>query len=188
MSNAVSALKNAHFEGIAEVIELGLHGMITLRGDLSSDRLKSAAEEATGAAVPEASRVTTSDHGGMCWMSPDELLLLMPYADVSARLAKLQGALAMDHALAVDVSDARAVFQLSGARAREVLAKLSPVDLSPDAFTPAMLRRTRLAQVPAAFWMTQDEAFRIVCFRSVAQYVFDLLGVAAQEGSEVGTF
>jgi len=84
------------------------------------------------------------------------------------------------------VSDARASFRLEGQHAREVLAKLCPVDLALDAFVEGMFRRTRMAQVPAAFWLCEDEAFQIVCFRSQARYVFDLLCVAAQPGSEVG--
>jgi len=75
-----------------------------------------------------------------------------------------------------------------GPHAREVMAKLAPVDLAPAAFTPGMFRRTRMAQVPAAFWMPEEDVFRVVCFRSVAQYVFDLLSIAAQPGSEVGAF
>jgi sarcosine oxidase subunit gamma len=51
-----------------------------------------------------------------------------------------------------------------------------------------MFRRSRLAQVPAAFWMPDAETFQIVCFRSVARYMFDLLSIAAQPGSEVGHF
>lgn len=185
MSDAVSALNHARFQGIADVSEDGLHGMITLRGNLASTKLKSAAKAATGVAVPKTGAVALGDEGGICWMSPDELLLMVPYEDVAECLAALQNALAKEHALAVDVSDARAVFTVRGPHARDVLAKLAPVDLSPDAFAPGMIRRTRLAQVPAAFWMTDDDAFQIVCFRSVAQYVFDLLSVAAQDGSEV---
>ena len=185
MSNALSALNQASFQGIADVTELGLQGMITLRGNPAATKVKSAAKAATGVAVPKAGAVALADEGGICWMSPDELLLMVPYEEVDARLETLQKAMAKEHALAVDVSDARAVFALSGPRAREVLAKLAPVDLSPNAFTPGMMRRTRLAQVAAAFWMTDEETFQIVCFRSVAQYVFDLLSVAAQDGSEV---
>ena len=92
------------------------------------------------------------------------------------------------HSLCVDVSDARALFDLSGPHAREVLAKLVPVDLAPDHFTQGMFRRTRMAQVPAAFWLHDTDSFRIICFRSQAQYVFDLLTVAAQKGSAVDVF
>ncbi|MCW8842869.1 MAG: sarcosine oxidase subunit gamma, partial [Rhodobacteraceae bacterium] len=78
--------------------------------------------------------------------------------------------------------------KVSGQSARDVIAKVAPVDLAPEAFEVGMMRRTRFAQVPAAFWMNADESFEVICFRSVAQYVFDLLAVASAEGSEVGFF
>jgi sarcosine oxidase subunit gamma len=68
------------------------------------------------------------------------------------------------------------------------MAKLCPVDLAPGSFGPGQIRRTRLAQVPAALWMDSDDSFRIVCFRSVAQYVFDVLRTAANSQSAVGAF
>jgi sarcosine oxidase, subunit gamma len=188
MSEPISALNNARFDGIAQIEEIGLQGMITLRGDLASKPMKSAAGAAAGTDLPEPGRIAGNASGGLCWMSPDELLLLCPYETVGTTLARLQTALQGQHALAVNVSDARAVFRVSGPHAREVLAKLCPVDLAPDAFGPGSFRRTRMAQVPAALWMIDDATFQIICFRSVAQYVFDLLKVAAQPGSEVGVF
>jgi sarcosine oxidase subunit gamma len=187
MLEPVSALDRAAFDGLARVEEIGLQGMITLRGDLSGKAVKSAATAASGMRrVPDVRQANVAGEKGLCWMSPDELLVLCPYDAVADALEKMQAALAGSHALAVNVSDARAVFRLSGPAAREVLAKLCPVDLAPVAFTPGMFRRTRMAQVPVAFWMDDDESFRIVCFRSVAQYAFDVLKVAAQPGSEVG--
>ena len=189
MSEAVSALGGAEWtDGIAGIREIGPVGMITLRGDLSAATLRKAATKATGAEMPGQREARFAGQSGLCWMSPDELLVICPYDKVGATLASLRTALADMHALAVDVSDARAVFQVTGPCAREVMAKLSPVDLAPGMFEPGMFRRTRLAQVAAAFRMTDDTTFEIVCFRSVAQYVFDLLKVAAQPGSEVGYF
>ncbi|WP_050929951.1 sarcosine oxidase subunit gamma [Aestuariivita boseongensis] len=188
MSKPVSALNGAQFHGIAEVRDLGLQGMITLRGDLTKPKLKSAVKSVTGLALPKTGGILSDETGSVAWMSPDELLLLVPYAEVDAHLATLQKDLAKEHSLAVNVSDARAMFSLSGPKAREVLAKLVPVDLSPGAFEPGMMRRTRMAQVAAAFWMMDEDTFHIICFRSVARYVFDLLTVAAQEGSEVNAF
>ena len=80
------------------------------------------------------------------------------------------------------------MLRVSGPNAREVLAKLSPVDLSPGAFGVGDLRRSRIAQVAAAYWMDAEDSFRIVCFRSVAEYVYGVLKTAAAEGSEVGYF
>ena len=188
MSEAVSALNHARFDGIAHVEETGLQGMITLRGDLSSPAVKKAVIAAVGAGVPKQREVSFDGTSGVAWMSPDELLLMCPYDQAPGKVADLEKALAGAHSLAVNVSDARAMFAVSGPAAREVLAKLCPVDLSPDAFKPGMFRRTRMAQVPAAFWMDDEGTFRIICFRSVAEYVFGLLKAAAANGSDVTFF
>ncbi|TAG30132.1 MAG: sarcosine oxidase subunit gamma, partial [Rhodobacterales bacterium] len=86
------------------------------------------------------------------------------------------------HYLAVDVSDARAVFRIEGPKAADVLRKLVPADI--DSLEPGELRRTRAAQVAVAFWQ-QDAGFTLVCFRSVAGYVMGLLSHSAQPGSEI---
>ena len=51
-----------------------------------------------------------------------------------------------------------------------------------------MFRRTRMAQVPAAFWLDEAGNFHLICFRSVADYAFELLKVSAQPGGEVGLY
>lgn len=188
MSDPVSALSGVKFNGIAEVREAGLRGMITVRGDLASTDLKNAVTGTTGCDMPGKRGMSRVEHQGVAWMSPDELMVFVPYEKAETVTETIAEMLKGDHALVVNVSDARALFEVEGPRAREVLGKLCPVDLSPQAFTEGMIRRTRLAQVPAAFWMVSDDCFRIVCFRSVAQYVFDALSVAAQEGSEVNLY
>lgn len=187
MSKPVTALNNAKSSnGIAEIAEIGPLGMITLRGDLSDGAFVKAAAAAGGVKVPEVRHCNSEGERGIAWMSPDELLLMCPYAEANSRVAELQSKFSGMHALAVNVSDARSVFTVKGPNAREVMAKLSPVDLHVDAFTPGMFRRTRIAQVPAAFWMPEEQCFHIVCFRSVGVYVFDVLKMAAQRGSTVG--
>ncbi|MEO9574207.1 MAG: sarcosine oxidase subunit gamma family protein [Tateyamaria sp.] len=189
MSKTVTALNGASWEGgIAHISEAPLQGMITLRGDLNSAAMIKAATGATGQKMPAQGAAQCAGDKGICWMSPDEVLVLCSYAEVGKTLDKMRVHLGDAHSLAVDVSDARALFVVKGANAREVIAKLAPVDLKPAAFTPGMFRRTRMAQVPAAFWMRDEDAFHIVCFRSNAQYMFDLLKTAAQPGSEVGYF
>ena len=189
MSNAVSALNGATWsDGIATVTEVPLQGMITLRGPLGDPKVKNAATGVAAVDMPGQGQANCVESRGICWMSPDELLVLCPYDTVAANLEKMQATLGDLHSLCVDVSDARALFDVSGPHAREVLAKLVPVDLGPDQFTPGMFRRTRMAQVPAAFWLHEADRFRIICFRSQAQYVFDLLTTAAQKGSTVDAF
>ena len=162
-------------------------GMIALRGDLSSEAFRAACTAATGTGFPDPLRAEVAGESGLAWMSPDEVLVLVPHARVQAVLDDLRNALQGTHFLAENLSDARAHFVVTGPDAREVMAKLAPVDLHPDAFRPGDFRRTRLAQVAAAFWMREDEGFEVICFASVADYVQDLLEVSAAMGS-VGHF
>ena len=189
MSDPVTALKGAKgTAGFATVTEIGPVGMITLRGDFANKAVVKAAVAASGMTFPEQRRCATQGDQGMAWMSPDEVLIMCPYAEVHDRLENLQTALAKHHALAVNVSDARAVFRVRSPKVREVVAKVAPVDMDEAAFTIGMFRRTRFAQVPAAFWMPEADVIQVVCFRSVAQYMFDILNNAAKTGSEVGHF
>ncbi|RDC73053.1 sarcosine oxidase subunit gamma [Rhodovulum sp. 12E13] len=186
MSDA-TVLGAAQAEGFATVREVPAPGMIALKGDLSSPALAEAVRAVTGCAVPGLRRIEAAGPACAGWMAPDEVLLIVQRGDVPAALATIAERLSGAHHLAADVSDMRAVFRLEGAGAREALAKLAPVDLAPGAFEPGELRRTRLAQVPAAFWM-EEGGITLVCFRSVARYAFDLLAGAAAPGGAVGHF
>lgn len=189
MSEAVTALKNARYDaGIATIYEVGPLGMITIRGDLEAAFLRKVVKKTIGLERPESGMCNSDGTSAVAWMSPDELLLNCPHAQVAEVLSRLHAAFEDTHTLAVDVSGARATFRIEGTHAREVLAKLAPVDLAPAKFTPGMFRRTRVGQIPAAFWLREDGAFQVVCFRSVAQYMFDQLKVAAHPGSAVGHF
>lgn len=181
MSDPVSALNGASYAGFATIREIGPLGMITLRAkDLKS--LTKAIKAAVGTKVPGQRKIEIAGGKACGWMSPDEYLLILPYADVAKALAALTKALAGEHHLAVDVSDARAVFRIEGEMASDVLRKLSPVDF--DKLEPGELRRTRAAQVAAAMWM-QDGGYTLVSFRSVATYVMGLLTHSAMPGSEI---
>lgn len=191
MSEAASALSGAAYEGgLVRVADAGLQGMVTLRGDLDAEAVRAAVSDATGCDMPGQRGITAQGDNAVAWMAPDEVLLMGPHAAADDTCAALEAALEGQHHLAVNVSDARALFSVTGedAAVREVLAKLAPVDLSPGAFGPGDFRRTRLAQVPGAFWMPQAGEMRVICFRSVAQYVFDLLSTAAAPGSRVEYF
>lgn len=181
MSDPVSALGGASFHGFAAIREIGPLGMVTLRAK-GLKTLDKAIKAAVGVKTPAQRRIEVKGDHACAWMSPDEYLLVMPYAEVPKALAALAKALAGEHHLAVDVSDARAVFRIEGDKADQVLRKLSPADL--DRMEPGEVRRTRAAQVAAAFWQ-QDGGYTLVCFRSVAGYVMGLLAHSAQQGSEL---
>lgn len=184
----VSALMGAETIGSTRVVEGGLQGMITVRGDLGSAAVKAAVKGATGMGIPGPRGMTAEGDTGIAWMSPDELLVLVPHDRAPQVAADMADALTGEHATVANVSDARALFHVTGPQAREALAKLTPADLHPDFFGPGEMRRSRLAQVPAAIWQNEAEAFSVICFRSVARYVFDILALSVQDGGEVNYF
>ena len=189
MSEPVMALGGAAHEGAVRVREIAPRTMLTLRGDLASAKVKRAVDSVTGTPVPGRLSAVFGDGTAALWMSPDELLLICPRDRQETALSAARKALAGSHHLVADVSDARAAFRLEGegGHLREVLAKLSPADVHPDALPPGTVRRTRLAQVPAAFWMADERSAEVVAFRSVAAYVFGLLETASKAGP-VGHF
>ncbi|SFA69995.1 sarcosine oxidase subunit gamma [Poseidonocella pacifica] len=165
--------------GIARIEDVEGYGMVSLRVS---------AETALRRARPQRGQACWEGETTTLWMSPDELLFLCPRAEVAGLLRDLAQDLAGVHHLAADVSSARALFDVRGRNALEVMAKLMPIDLSPQKFSPGRVRRSRIGQVAAAIWMQQDGALRVICFRSVADYVWDLMVDAARPGTEVGAF
>lgn len=161
-------------------------GMITIRADFSAEKSRMAIAGVTGCDVPGIRRVESGGGWQLLWMSPDELLAVGPFEGADALCSALSDALAGSHALVANVSDARAVFALAG-NARDVLARLCPVDLHPDVFGVGQVRRTRAGQVPVAFW-PGAEGWTLVCFRSVSDYVADLLRNAARSGNAAPVF
>ena len=186
MSNLVTALNGASSEGYVSVQEAPLTGMVTLRGEFDSAAFKKAVKEVTGCDVPAQRMISHQGDVSVGWMSPDELLVICAYEGTNDVVAKFTSLMGEEHSLAVNVSDARARFVVSGDRAREVIAKLAPVDMT--AFEEGELRRTRFSQEAAAFWMSDAQTVNVVCFRSVAEYIFKLLSLSSETGFEVGDF
>jgi sarcosine oxidase subunit gamma len=173
------------FEGIARIERLAPMGMVTLRGDLSAPELSAAIRAELGCDMPDVRRITTGADGQAAWMSPDELLLFVESPRAPALADRLDG-LKGGFFTAADVSGARVVFSVSGAGARDVLAKACPVDFAD--FPVGSFRRTRAAQVAAAIWRAENGGFMLTCMRSVADYAETLLHTLAHPGAGVGLY
>lgn len=184
--SSITALMGAKSNGLIKVADAGLTGMITLRGDLKSAKLATALKSAVGTKVPALGEVLNSAKGGCAWMSPDELILFTDYANADAVVAKLDKALSGEHMLAVNVSDARTVFNLDGKEIRDVLAKGTPADLSVDVLGLNQMRRSRIGQIAVAFWFTSETSAKLVCFRSVGPHMMTWLTTAASKDARVG--
>lgn len=165
-------------EALARITELTDLGMIQIRADL--DRAGDAIAGAAGLAVPAQTSATADGSRTLLWMSPDELLLVLPRAETAGALAALTDALATEHSLVLDVSDMRAAFAVEGPKAEQVLMKLCPADIAsmPD----DGVRRTRAAQVACALWR-EGEGWRVIAFRSIRDYLAEVLARSATPGT-----
>jgi sarcosine oxidase subunit gamma len=151
--------------------EVGPLGMVSLRAKPDAAGLAAALGK-----VPPPRGIVETGSRRIAWMSPDEYLILSDLKDVPQVIDDVSKAMLGAHHLAVDVSDARAVFHLSGSAADTTLSRLCPVDFA--RLASGEVRRTRLAQVACALWREGD-GITVVTFRSVARYAFDLMRTAA---------
>lgn len=170
-------------EVLASVTRLPGLGMVSIR---ARDAAAQAAAGALGMPLPGLGRLVSDGGRALLWMSPDEMLLTCPLADAAAAVATLQQALSGQFSLVADVSDMRAVFDIEGGRATQALAKLMPVDFA--GLAQDGVRRTRAGQVACAVWRHRvddrsGQALRLICFRSVADYMAETLTGAARHGA-----
>ncbi len=145
---------------MAELRELDGLRLAVLRG--GGPAFLAAAAGALGAGLPEA---PNSRAGQALWLGPDEWLLVSG----EDRAGLLEDALAGQHCAIVDVSEARAVFELSGAGAAEVLAAGCRLDL--EALRPGSCAQTALARTPVLLEPREGGVWRLYAGRSVAAYV-----------------
>ena len=161
--------------------------MLLLRGDLGAEGPGGTAARTLGLSLPEARQARIEGGRGMVWMAPDEALIFLGPDEGADGLEALSTALDGAFAQVSDMSDARVGFDLSGPWAAEVLAKLMPLDLDPARFGAGQAARSHLGQIAAAVVCLAPGRFRLLCFRSVADYAEALLHDAIAAGP-VGHF
>jgi sarcosine oxidase subunit gamma len=167
----------------ARLVELPHVGKVILRG--SDSEITGAVRGALELELPMAANTSIETRPvSALWLGPDEWMLTCAPGSEDAVAESLRAALAGAHAAVVDVSDARAVFRLSGGAARTVLAKGCALDLHPRAFALGDVAQTRLAKADVVVHQTIDEddndgpIFDIYVARSFADYLWRWLADA----------
>ncbi len=141
-----------------------------------------------GFALPQAPRTSNSGRGRTAlWWSIDQWIVTGPRSRTQLLAKKLETALGQAHAMVTDVSDTRAIIRVSGDQAREVLMKGCCVNLLAPDVTPGHVRRTQIAEIPAAihFVSTDPLTFDIYVFRSYADYIWQWLAVAGRSSATI---
>jgi len=112
------------------------------------------------------------------WLGPDEWLVIGPAGTNRAIVDEIEQALTGVHHSVVDVSAARAVFELTGEDRHEMLSKGCGLDLQPRSWRDGMCAQTLLARVPVIL-QERDLATRVFVRPSFAGYLVDWLLDAA---------
>ena len=171
--------------GVAAVVlgERRFVRQINLRADPADAAGMAAVSGEIGLDLPTEPNTVASGEGTCAlWLGPDEWLITEPGGKDDGLAGRLNGALAGQHASAVDVSDARTVIVLRGARARDVLAKGCSLDLHPREFRPGRCAQTGLARATVLIHQTGAEpAYDIYVDSTFAEYLWTWLEDAAAE-------
>ena len=158
-------------------------GQIGLRGDPAMAKFGKRVADAIGLSLPTKPNTTAVAEGASAlWLGPYEWLILTP-PDHQDRLARdLRCVLEDGHAAVVDLTDARAVIRISGAKAGELLAKGCPLDLHPRTFAAGACAQSVLAKASIILHgINAEGTFEVYVDRSYAEYMWAWLEDAALE-------
>lgn len=143
-------------------------GVAAFKGKEKS--LSTALKKAHGMATPGPNRAMGKAGARAIWFGHGMILLQGVRADKT--LAK--------HAALTDQSDGWAVVRLEGAGARDVLARLTPVDLRDAEFKRGHTARTELAHMMASITRIGAQSWQIMVYQSFAQTLVHDLNRAMQ--------
>lgn len=115
--------------------------------------------DALGLAWPAPDRASLSAKAACLWSGRGQAFLID-----AAPPKGLEASAAL-----TDISDGWVALQIEGAGARDVLARLFPLDLAPAAFPVGATARSGLVHMMALLHRTGPEAFAVYLFRSMAR-------------------
>ncbi len=145
------------------------------------DALRDAVKRAYGVGLPAPGTREEGRDIALVWNGPDHWLAVTERGrgrDLEQELKSIVTGLAS----VTDQSDGRVVIQISGTRARDVLAKGVPVDLHPRVFGPGAVAITHASHIGVVLWqLDAAPTYELAMFRSYAHSFADWLAHAAAE-------
>jgi sarcosine oxidase subunit gamma len=146
-------------------------------GDFGGDLQKMMALE-----LPRAPNTATeSDKHALLWLAPGQWLLVCDDERSVISELQLERALAGTTGTVVDVTHSYTVVEISGARARDVLAKGAPVDLDASTFRVGRCLQTCLAEMNVLLHARQAQVIALYVGRSYAASLWEWLTMSAAE-------
>lgn len=176
---ALSATSGAQLS----IREIPFVSQINLQVDPKDARLMQQLESALGFALPVVPNTVGSldDRRGL-WLGPNEWLVVGLDGQQEAIERALHNALSGTFSSIVDVSANRALLEVRGPKARELLARGIPIDLDARSFGPGCCSQTLLAKAQVIIERRSDDpAFHLYIRSTFASYAADWLLDAAAE-------
>lgn len=157
---------------------------INLRGDAAHPDFRNRVHDVLGFSLPlEANTIQELGGSRLCWLGPDEWLLISPAGDTVVE--RLRDVLATVHHSIVDVSGGQTIIRMGGSAWRDVLASACPLDLHPSVFGPGACAQTVCAHANVLLMPTRTDTrgdtVDIIVRRSFADHLARWLIDAAGE-------
>ena len=118
---------------------------------VSQDLLRS-----VGCGFPKANELTSKDRVRVVSIAPSEALVIGAELDI-------------EDAATADQTDAWCILHLSGITSRDVLARLTSVDLRPQNFPVGRTARTVIGHMTGSVSRLDDDTWEIMVFRSMSR-------------------
>ncbi|ESZ51383.1 sarcosine oxidase subunit gamma [Mesorhizobium sp. L2C054A000] len=140
-----------------------------------------------GVAAPETPKAGGTADATLIWSGPDQFFVLSK----GGRTEVLAQTFASSASLS-DQSHARVLISICGLKARAMLAKLSSIDLHPDAFPVGAAAATSMDHTSVTLWRGGDQAdgqavFNLLVFATFAESLWHtMLDSAAEYGVAIG--
>ncbi len=168
-------------DGAASLAEQAHQVKLILRGDVGEIGERVAG--AIGIPLPEPLNSSQTKNFRALWLGPDEWLLISGAETAADLLSRLTDALAGTHHQLVEVTDQLTTISLSGSKAREMLMKLTTLDMHPSRFRLGEVAGSNFGGATATLHMTADNpaGFDLFVRRSFADYLWCALAEAGRE-------
>ena len=158
--------------------EMPLLAYISLRGNQQNAPFMSAAKQALGLALPtQACTLEYVTWGYVCWLSPDEWLIICSRTQAAKLQAALEAALDGVHSQVVDNSGGFTSVLIQGKNAQDALSHCTVYAL--QTLTAGKVVGTTFGKV-SCYLHKQDESYKLIFRRSFADYIWRYLERSAQ--------
>jgi sarcosine oxidase subunit alpha len=169
--------------GDAWLCEQKFIGKLIVRGH--ADDIDPPFASATGFPLP-ISPCTSSAAGELAalWLGPAEWMLLTPENAEIEMASTIAVPLGQQHYQLADVTDFYTMIRIGGGKSRDMLMKLTTLDMHPAKFPQGAVKGSVFGRVPAVLHCPADTTaaeFDLIIRRSHADYLWCLLALAGRE-------